>query len=100
MPQYYVEGLYANKQGVKKKHQAGVYPASSIEPYAKTIWANSPKEAVQLATADLEGGEWTEGPLISQITEEQRMRSQGAPEFPGMTSKPTKKGRASEEKPG
>ena len=50
MPQYYVEGLFANKQGVKKKRKTGIYPANSIEPYAKTIWANSPKEAIQIAT--------------------------------------------------
>jgi hypothetical protein len=83
MPHYYVEGLYATKQGVKKKRQAGGYPEKSIEPYAKTIWANSPKEAIQIATLELAGGEWTEGPRLSMVTEEQRMRSMGAPEFPG-----------------
>jgi hypothetical protein len=90
MPQYYVEGLYANKHGVKKKHKIGSYPASSIEPYAKTIWANSPKEALQIATSELEGGEWTEGPHLSQVTEEQHMRSLGAPEFPGLAELPSK----------
>jgi hypothetical protein len=94
MAQYYVEGLYANKQGVKRKHKTGSYPQSSIEPYAKTIWANSPKEAIQIATGELMGGEWTKGPHVSQITEEQRMRSLGAPEFPGLTkSRPKKKKR-------
>jgi hypothetical protein len=90
MPQYYVEGSFANKQGVKKKRKTGVYPINSIEPYAKSIWANSPKEAIQIATTDLDGGEWTEGPHLSQITEDQRMRSMGAPEFPGLTQRPTK----------
>jgi hypothetical protein len=90
MPQYYIEGLFANKQGVKKKHKMGTYPANSIEPYAKTIWANSPKEAIQIATSELEGGEWTEGPHLSQVTEEQRMRSMGAPEFTGLVSRITK----------
>jgi hypothetical protein len=90
MPQFYVEGLFANKQGVKKKRKTGAYPSNSIEPYAKTIWANSPKEAIQIATSELEGGEWTEGPRISQITEEQRMRSLGAPEFPGLAARTTK----------
>jgi len=85
MPQYFIEGLFANKQGVKKKHKTGVYPTNSIEPYAKSIWANSPKEAIQIATTELNGGEWTEGPRLSQITEERRMRSLGAPEFPGLT---------------
>ena len=90
MPQYYVEGLFANKQGMKKWHKTGVYPPGSIEPYARTVWANSPKEAIQFATAELESGEWTEGPHVSQITEEQRMRSMGAPEFPGLSASPSK----------
>jgi len=91
MMQYYVEGLYANKQGVKKKRKTGLLPPGSIEPYARTIWANSPKEAIQVATGELEGGEWTEGPKVSQITEEQRMRSMGAPELPGLMPIPAKK---------
>ena len=91
MPQYYVEGLYATKQGVKKKLRTGVYPPGSIEPFARTIWANSSKEAIQIATTELAGGEWTEGPHISQITEEQRMRSMGAPELPGLMPIPAKK---------
>ncbi len=91
MPHYYVEGLYATKQGVKKKRKSGAYPANSIEPYAKTIWANSPKEALQLATEELAGGEWTKAPRVSQVTEEERMRASGAPEFPGLSSPPPKK---------
>jgi hypothetical protein len=90
MPQYYVEGLFVNKQGVKRKLKTGAYPANSIEPYAKSIWANSPKEAIQIATSELQGGEWTQGPNISQVTEEQRMRSLGAPEFPGLSAHPSK----------
>ncbi len=90
MPQYYVEGLFVNKQGVKKKLKTGAYPANSNEPYAKSIWANSPKEAIQIATAELQGGEWSEGPRVSQVTEEQRMRSLGAPEFPGLSARPSK----------
>lgn len=90
MPQYYIEGLYANKQGVKKKRTTSAYPTNSIEPYAKSIWANSPKEAIQIATGELKGGEWTEGPHLSQITEEQRMRSLGAPELPGLAPRTPK----------
>lgn len=86
MPQYYVEGLFATRQGVKKKLKSGAYPVGSIEPYARTIWANNPKEAMQIATDELSGGEWTEGPRVSQVTEEQRMRSMGAPEFPGLST--------------
>jgi hypothetical protein len=83
MPYYYVEGLYVNSQGVKKKRKVGAYPKNSIEPYARTVWANNPKEAIQKATDELEGGEWTEGPHLSQVTEEERMRSLGAPQLPG-----------------
>lgn len=90
MPQYYVEGLFATKQGVKKKQKTGAYPRNSIEPYAKTIWANNPKEAIQIATGELMGGEWTEGPQVSQVSEEQRMRSLGAPEFPGLSPRPAR----------
>jgi hypothetical protein len=86
MPHYYIEGLFANKRGVKKKLKTGTYPANTIEPYAKTIWANSPQEAIQIATTELEDGEWTDGPRLSPVTEEQRMRSLGAPEFPGMST--------------
>jgi hypothetical protein len=91
MPQYFIEGLFANKMGVKQKNKTGTYPASSIEPYARTIWANSPQEAIQIATAELEGGVWTEGPHFSRVTEEQRMRSMGAPEFPDLIVPPPKK---------
>ncbi len=90
MSQYYVEGLFVNNVVVKKKRKTGSYPANAIEPYAKTIWANSPKEAIQVATQELEGGEWTEGPRVSQVTEEQRMRSLGAPEFPGLAPRKPK----------
>ncbi len=85
MPQYYVEGVFATRMGVKKRQKTGAYPANSLEPYAKTIWANSPKEAIQIATDELNGGVWTEGPRVSQVSEEQRMRSMGAPEFPGLS---------------
>ncbi len=91
MPQYYVEGLFINKQALKKVRKMGKAPTSSLELYARTIWANSPKEAIQIATAELAGGEWTEGPKVSQVTEEQRMRSQGAPEFPGLFEHKAKK---------
>jgi hypothetical protein len=91
MPNYYVEGLFATRLGVKKKQKTGSYPPSSIEPYAKTIWANSPKEAIQIATGELLGGAWIEGPHVSLHTEEQRMRSMGAAEFPGLSAAPRKR---------
>lgn len=91
MAKFYVEGLFANKQAVKKKRITGSFPPEAIEPYARTIWANSPREAIQIATEELQGGEWTEGPKVSQTSEEQRMRSMGAPELPGFSSAPTAK---------
>ncbi len=91
MPHFYGVGLFVNKQTANKKHKTGIYPPNSMEPYAKTIWASSPKEAIQIATEELAGGEWAETPQVSQVTEEQRMRSIGAPEFPGLVSRPTKK---------
>lgn len=89
--QFYVEGLYATRQGVRKKRKSGVYPPSDIEPYARVIWADGPIEAIQIATEELEGGEWTVEPKVSQVTEEQRMRSMGEPELPGLSTKPPKK---------
>ena len=90
MPYFYVEGLYATKRGVRQARKMGKFPPGSIEPYAKNIWANSPKEAAQIATAELEGGEWTDGPHVGRVSEEQRMRSQGAPELPGLNPSKTK----------
>jgi hypothetical protein len=91
MEQYYVEGVFATKQGLRKARKTGVLPPSSIEPFARTIWANSREEALQLATQDLDGGEWTEGPRVSKLSEEQRMRSMGAPQLPGFGAVPKKK---------
>ncbi len=91
MPQFYVEGLFATRLAVKKKQKTGNYPVNSIEPYAKSIWANNAKEAIRIATEELAGGEWTKGPHVSQVTEEERMRSMGAPEFPGLSTGEPKK---------
>lgn len=100
MPQYYIEGLFANKQAVKKRLKTGAFPPNSVEPYAKSIWANNPREAIQIATAELAGGEWIEEPKVSQVTEEQRMRSMGAPEFPGLSTQASKKQKMGKRKSG
>jgi len=91
MEQYWIEGLFANARGVSKARKGGVYPPSSIEPFAKGLWANSPDEAIRLATEALNGGAWLEGPVVSRLSEEQRMRAIGAPEFPGFGSPVPKK---------
>jgi hypothetical protein len=80
MNSYYIDGLYLPDKASKK---------TGIEPYAKVIWANSQQEALRMAMAELGGGQWMEGPTI-RTSEEQRMRSMGAPELPGLgtTKKP------------
>jgi len=93
MEQYWVEGLFANRQGIRKEQKTGVMPATAIEPFARALWANSPDEAVRMATEALKGGRWIESPRISRLTEEQRMRAIGAPEFPGLAT-PSRRKRA------
>lgn len=86
MEHYYVEGLFITKQGLKKAHKTGTPPLQSIEPFAKSIWAATPEEAIHLATEQLAGGEWTDGPRVSKVSEEQRMRKLGAPQLPGFSA--------------
>jgi len=94
MPQFYVEGVFITKQAVKKARESGKIAPGSFEPYAKAIWANNAKEAIQIATEELAGGEWTDGPRVGQVTEEDRMRAQGAPELPGLFDRHPKGRRA------
>jgi hypothetical protein len=54
-----------------------------VEPFARSIWAQSVEEAICLATEALEGGEWMEEPKVSKTSEEQRMREMGAPTLHG-----------------
>jgi hypothetical protein len=83
MQRFFVEGLFVSKQGLKKAQKSGRVAPGDIEPFAQPFWANSPAEALQMATQALDGGQWTEGPRLSDQTEEQRMRQIGAPELPG-----------------
>ena len=80
---YYVEGLFLSKQSLKKRKRSGKSTPDAVEPFAKSIWAANPEEAIKLATDELVGGEWVEEPKVSQVSETQRMRGQGAPELPG-----------------
>ena len=84
MKPYWVEGLFVTKKGVKSARRTGQYAGKDIEPFAETIWANHPDEALQLAYEKLEGGEWFEEPEVSLVSEEKRMRAMGAPELPGL----------------
>jgi hypothetical protein len=83
MKPYWIEGLFVTRQGLKKARKRGKTSEADIELFAKSLWANSPEEALQLATEALDGGEWVERPKVSQASEEQRMRAAGAPELPG-----------------
>jgi hypothetical protein len=82
MKLYWVEGLYLPGKRVKKAGKASA--AGTLEPFAKSYWANSPNEALQMALEDLKGGQWIKGPKISTTSEEKRMRNLGAPELPGI----------------
>lgn len=82
MKAFWVEGLYLNKLGVKKAQKTGTYQQTYVEPFAEVIWANTRDEALQIAGEKLAGGEWLEEPKVTLKTEEQRMRSLGAPELP------------------
>jgi hypothetical protein len=84
MERYLVEGLYIPKPKSKKT-------APSLEPFARSYWANSAPEAIRMATEDLQGGVWQKPPRASQTSEEQRMRQQGQPELPGFGSAEIKK---------
>ncbi len=81
MKRYWIEGAYAPKGKGKKQ----------LEPFAQLFWAESQEEALRMANEALNGGEWRDGPRISQKSEEQRMRSMGAPELPGFSGKVKKK---------
>lgn len=91
MPYYYVEGLYITRAGRRRALKSGRVSAGNVEPFARSFYANSPAEALQMAAEALEGGEWVEPPRLSQTSEEQRMRQMGAPELPGLRM-PAKKG--------
>jgi hypothetical protein len=54
-----------------------------VEPFSKAFWASSPEEAIRIAREILEQGTWVEGPAIVKQSEEERMRTMGAPELPG-----------------
>jgi len=91
MQKYWVEGLFVSQRELKKSKKSGKTAPKDIEPFAKSIWANSPEEAIQFATEELSGGMWIEGPKIGKTSEEQRMRASGAPELPGFAPQKKKK---------
>ena len=84
MKSYFVEGLYITLQGIQNARQRGEVPSGNFEPYARTVWALDADDAKRIATEDLHGGEWVDGPKVLNSSEEQRMRALGAPELPGL----------------
>jgi hypothetical protein len=82
MKQYWIEGLYKSQSISKQTNNRKAQPLT-IEPFYMAFWAESPEEALNSAIEEIKGGQWVEGPRISQTSEEQRMRAIGAPELPG-----------------
>lgn len=93
MQKFYIEGVFLTKRGVQKSKKSGRYSSVELEPFARTFWAESAAEAIRQAAEALDGGQWVEGPSLGKKSEEDRMRSMGAPELPGLhvgKSKPRK----------
>lgn len=91
MKAFWVEGLFISKQKLGKVKKSGKFDQADLEPFARVIWAENRAEALLLANQALAGGEWVEGPQVSQTSEEQRMRTIGAPELPGLASTDSKR---------
>jgi hypothetical protein len=89
MKQYWIEGLYKLQKTSKHTNKRIPAQSSAVEPFYMAFWAGSPEEALNAAIEEINGGQWLEGPHISQTSEEQRMRALGAPELPGL--EPVKK---------
>ena len=91
MPQYYVEGLFANKQGVKKSAQDRCCtlqaPSNHMPRRSGRIALKKPFKSPRLSWRAVNG---PKDRTSARVTEEQRMRSIGAPEFPGLSTRPQK----------
>ena len=83
MQQYFIEGLVIPHRGGQKAGKQGRKTQTSVEPFARAFWAASPEEAIRMALKALGGGQWIEGPKVSQVSEAQRMQEMGAPRLPG-----------------
>lgn len=90
---FYIEGLFMSKQGMKKAAKGGKSARPDVEPFSQAIWANNAAEALQIANETIAGGQWIEGPRLSEQSEEERMRQLGAPLLPGfdLQTKPARK---------
>ncbi len=83
MQRFYIEGLFISRQKIKKGQKSGRGSKADVEPFAQTFWAENAAEALQQANEAIAGGQWLDGPRISDLSEEDRMRQMGAPQLPG-----------------
>ncbi|HQP60638.1 MAG TPA: hypothetical protein PKX41_05435 [Anaerolineaceae bacterium] len=94
MKQFWVEGLFISAKSARRFKKTGSLKPGDIEPFSRSYWAENPQEALKAATLDLGDGEWQEKPVVTQVSEEMKMRAIGAPELPGLNQpvKERKKG--------
>jgi len=83
LQKYWVEGILLTKQALHQAKKTGQANPVDIEPFSMAFWASSPEEAIRMAREKFETGDWVEGPTIVKQSEEERMRTMGAPELPG-----------------
>ncbi len=86
MKRFFVEGIFLSLKGVKKQKKTGISSPKDLEVFSITLWAENAREAVKEATAALKGGVWVGEPRVTDKSEEQKMRTLGAPELPGLFS--------------
>ena len=84
MNKYWVEGLVTS--GLKGKR-------GGRELFSTSVWASGPGEAIKAAEEQLGDRRWAKAPTVSEKSEEERMRSLGAPELPGIFKMSRKKNR-------
>jgi hypothetical protein len=83
LQKYWVEGTFLTKQALQRAKKIGRVTPQDVEPFSMAFWASSPEEAIRMAREKLDQGDWVEGPAIVKQSEEERMRTMGAPELPG-----------------
>jgi len=83
LQKYWVEGTLLTKQALQRAKKIGRVTPQDVEPFSMAFWASSPEEAIRMAREKLEQGDWVEGPAIVKQSEEERIRTMGAPELPG-----------------
>lgn len=81
MNQYWVKGKY-----ISRRHSQNMGNSDEshgvIELFGKSYWAYDANDALAAAQIDINGGKWIGEPVVSETSEEMRMRAIGAPELP------------------